>query len=108
MADNTVTPGLTPNVVVANPAVRKVANIVIGAALVLLPAASILDLNSAAFDWSAFLIPATAVTSFLAGVFGLTVTTPNVPSKVLPEPVAEIAEDAAVDYPAEDTDPNRL
>lgn len=105
MADNNTTQSLTPNVVVANPNVRKVANIVIGAALVILPAASILDLNSAAFDWSAWLIPATAVTSFLAGIFGLAVTTPNVPSKVLPEAVAEAVEDEQVDYPADENDP---
>lgn len=102
MSNTTDTPGLTPNVVVANPGVRKVMNIVLGVALVALPAASILDLNSTAFDWSAFLIPATAVTSFLAGIFGLAVTTPNVPSKVLPPAAAEVAEDAAVDYPAEE------
>jgi hypothetical protein len=75
-----VAPTETPNVVVQNPTVRKVANIVLGTALVLFPAASILDVTSPALDFSEWLIPATAVTSFLAGVFGLAVTTPNVPS----------------------------
>lgn len=74
-------PTETPNVVVHNPQVRKVANIVLGAALVVFPAAGILDASSDALDFSAWLVPALAVTSFLAGVFGLAVTTPNVPSR---------------------------
>lgn len=78
MTDNN-TPSATPNVVVANPHVRKAANVVLGVALVLFPAAGILDASSEAIDFSVWLIPATAVTSFLAGVFGLAVTTPNVP-----------------------------
>lgn len=70
----------TPNVVVQNPHVRKVANIILGAALIVFPAAAVLDGASADLDFSQWLIPATAVTSFLAGVFGLAVTAPNVPS----------------------------
>ena len=73
-------PHYTPNVVVGNPYVRKVANIVLGAALIIFPAAGILDASSPELDFSQWLIPATAVTSFLAGVFGLAVTTPNIPS----------------------------
>lgn len=69
----------TPNVVVQNPSVRKVANVVIGVALIVFPAAAVLDSTSAELDFSQWLVPATAVTSFLAGVFGLAVTTPNVP-----------------------------
>ena len=42
----------TPNVVVQNPKVRLVANVVIGFALVLIPAAIVLDVNAPAFDWS--------------------------------------------------------
>ncbi len=71
----------TPNVVVQNPQVRKVANVVLGIALIVFPAAAVLDGASADLDFSQWLIPATAVTSFLAGVFGLAVTTPNVPAK---------------------------
>lgn len=74
-------PNETPNVVVQNPNVRKVANVILGAALVIFPAAAVLDGASADLDFSQWLVPATAVTSFLAGVFGLAVTTPNVPSK---------------------------
>lgn len=73
------TPANTPNVVVANPKVRKVANVVLGAALVVLPAAGVLDASSPELDFSQWLVPATAVTSFLAGVFGLAVITPNIP-----------------------------
>lgn len=72
-------PTETPNVVVSDPRVRKVANVVLGVALVVFPAAAILDASSPALDFSTWLVPATAVTSFLAGVFGLAVTTPNVP-----------------------------
>lgn len=76
-------PNETPNVVVQNPNVRKVANVILGAALVIFPAAAVLDGASADLDFSQWLVPATAVTSFLAGVFGLAVTTPNVPSKAV-------------------------
>lgn len=78
---NTTEPNYTPNVVVSDPRVRKVANVILGAALVIFPTAAILDAASADLDFSNWLVPATAVTSFLAGVFGLAVTTPNVPSK---------------------------
>lgn len=74
-------PAITPNVVVSDPRVRKVANVVLGAALVVFPTAAVLDAASAELDFSNWLVPATAVTSFLAGIFGLAVTTPNVPSK---------------------------
>lgn len=81
MTDANGNPVITPNVVVADPHVRKVANIVLGVALVVFPAAAILDATSADLDFSTWLIPATAVTSFLAGVFGLAVTAPNVPTR---------------------------
>lgn len=78
---NNIEPSQTPNVVVSDPRVRKVANIVLGAALVIFPTAAVLDGASAELDFSTWLVPATAVTSFLAGIFGLAVTTPNVPTK---------------------------
>lgn len=80
MTDNT-NPTQTPNVVVADPRVRKVANVIIGVALIVFPTAAVLDGASTSLDFSEWLIPATAVTSFLAGVFGLAVTAPNVPTK---------------------------
>ena len=79
MAEST----LTPNVVVTDPRVRKVANVILGVALVVFPAAGVLDASSPELDFSQWLIPATAVTSFLAGVFGLVVTTPNVGTKTV-------------------------
>lgn len=69
----------TPNVVVQNPNVRKVANVILGVALIVFPTAAVLDGASADLDFSQWLIPATAVTSFLAGVFQVAVTVPNVP-----------------------------
>lgn len=69
----------TPNVVVQNPAVRRVAGIVIGAAAIIVPAAVVLDGATDALDWSAWTVPAMAVTSFLAGLFQVGVSTPNVP-----------------------------
>ena len=70
----------TPNVVVANPTVRRYANIVIGVALIIFPALQVLEANSS-LDFSGWLPAALAVTAFLAGLFGLAVTTPNVPGK---------------------------
>lgn len=74
-------PTQTPNVVVQNPAVRKVANVVLGVALIVFPAAIVLDASTDALDFSAWTVPAMAVTSFLAGIFGLSVTAPNVPAR---------------------------
>lgn len=71
----------TPNVVVQNPSVRLVANIVLGVALIFFPAAIVLDGATDALDFSAWTTPAMAVTSFLAGIFGVAVTAPNVPRK---------------------------
>lgn len=70
---------LTPNVVVANPTVRRVANVVLGTAGLVLSSAVVLDVSIPAVDWSAWTTPGLALYGFLAGVFGLAVTTPNVP-----------------------------
>lgn len=72
-------PSQTPNVVVSDPRVRKVANIVLGAAGLVLGSLVVFDGASADLDFSSVLAPAFAVYSFLAGAFGLIVTTPNVP-----------------------------
>lgn len=69
----------TPNVVIANPRVRRVANIVIGTAAIIVPTAVVVDLASPAFDISAYTTPAMAGLLFVAGLFGVAVTTPNVP-----------------------------
>lgn len=73
------TPTETPNVVVANPQVRKAANIVLGVAGLVLGALVVLDAASGAVDFGEITTPALAVYGFLAGAFGLAVTTPNVP-----------------------------
>lgn len=75
-----MTENLTPNVVVQNPTVRKIAGVIIGSAAIIVPAAVVLDGATDALDWSAWTIPAMAVTSFLAGIFQVSVSTPNVPS----------------------------
>lgn len=76
---NTTPPALTPNVVVSNPTVRRVAQVTIGTADIALGAALVLDGASAAVDWSTWTGPAAAVLIFLSGVFGLAVVTPNIP-----------------------------
>lgn len=77
----TPTPSETPNVVIADPRVRKVATATIATAGIIIGAASALDLASPELDWSTFTGPAAAVTLFLAGVFGVSVTLPNVPKR---------------------------
>jgi hypothetical protein len=80
MVDNNGFPNNTPNVVVTDPRVRKVAGIVLGVAALVLPIAQIIDSSAENLDWSQFLNPATAIALFLAGAFQLGITTPNVPS----------------------------
>jgi hypothetical protein len=75
------TPSPTPNVIVENPAIRKGANIVLGVVGILVGATIVFDVASPAVDLSEITTPVTAVYGFLAGVFGLAVTTPNVPTK---------------------------
>lgn len=70
----------TPNVVLENPNVRRGLNWVVGTAAIVVPALAIVDATSAA-DFSSWLPAATGVTSFLAGLLGLTVTVPNIPKK---------------------------
>lgn len=71
----------TPNVVISNPHVRKIATAVVTVAAVAVGAASVLDLASPELDWATWTAPASAVTLFLAGVFGVSVTLPNVPRR---------------------------
>ena len=78
---STPIPDVTPNVVLANPAVRKALGWIVGLAAILVPLATIVDARSEAFDITGFTDPATAATSFLAGLLGLVVTVPNIPSK---------------------------
>lgn len=77
----TPTPSETPNVVIHDPRVRKVATATITVSSIIVGAASVLDLASPELDWSAVTSPASAVVLFLAGVFGVAVTLPNVPRR---------------------------
>ena len=74
---------LTPNIVVQNPVVRKVMGVILGTAAIILPAIIAFDGASDAVDFSSWTTPAMATLLFLSGVFGLAVTTPNVPTKKL-------------------------
>lgn len=78
MAPNTQ-PGQTPNVVVHNPTVRRVANVVLGVLLLVVPTLGLIQGNSD-LDFSSWLPALTTVTMYLAGIFGIAVTTPNVPT----------------------------
>lgn len=80
MADH-AGPSETPNVVIADPTVRKYATAAITISSVIVGAASVLDLASPELDWATVTTPASAVILFLAGVFGVAVTLPNVPKR---------------------------
>jgi hypothetical protein len=74
-------PTETPNVVVANPTVRRVVGVVLGVVGVLLGTAVVVDGATTAFDLSAVTVPVTAGYLYLSSLFGLAVTVPNVPRK---------------------------
>lgn len=74
-------PTQTPNVVVSNPQVRKVANVVLGVAGLVLGSVVAYDLAAQNVDFSEVTGPLIAVYGFVAGAFGLAVTTPNIPTK---------------------------
>lgn len=76
------TPIVTPNVVIENPRVRKIARTVLdtlGAALVITMA---VDASTPAFDLLAITVPVLAGWSAARTVFGLAVDNPNTPVKV--------------------------
>lgn len=79
MTETNTNPSNTPNVVVQNPAVRRIANIVIGTLAIVVPTAVVIDLAAPEFDITQYTTPAMAGLLFLAGLFGLSVTTPNIP-----------------------------
>lgn len=76
---DTPTATQTPNVVVADPRVRKAANVVLGIVGLLVGVAVVTDLASPEIDLATYTTPVAAVYAFLASVFGLAVTTPNIP-----------------------------
>ena len=69
----------TPNLVVQNPTVRRYANIALGVIGIVLAAIMVFDMASDAVNFTEWSTPAFAVYSFLAGVFQVGVTVPNIP-----------------------------
>lgn len=74
-------PDTVPNVVIENPKIRYVVNVVLGIVGLLIGALVALDVASDGIDFAVWLVPTIAVYSFLAGAFGLVVTSPNVPKR---------------------------
>jgi hypothetical protein len=73
-------PSLTPNVVVGNPAVRRVANVVLGITALVLPILGIIDAGSEPINFGAWLPIVAQIDLFLLGAFNLGVINPNIPS----------------------------
>lgn len=69
----------TPNVVVENPTVRRIAQLILSIAGLVLSSALVLDSQIPGADWSTWINPAWALYGFLAATFGLAVITPNIP-----------------------------
>lgn len=80
MTNTIPNPTETPNVVVQNPTIRKGANVVLGVVGLLVGTAIVVDASTPAFDISAVTIPVSVAYAYLASVFGLAVTTPNIPT----------------------------
>lgn len=74
------TPSVTPNVVVQDPRVRKVAGNVLGVSSLVLSIATLVDGAIPAADYSYVTGPAAVIIAGLFGIFQLAVTSPNVPS----------------------------
>lgn len=75
------TPTETPNVVVQNPTVRRVASIVLGVVGIVLGTAIVVDGATPAFDITALTGPVSAAYLYLGSLFGLAVTVPNTPKR---------------------------
>jgi len=75
-----IQPAETPNVVVQNPSVRKAANVVLGVLGIAVGTAVVVDAATPAFDITAITTPVTVGYAYLASVFGLAVTLPNIPA----------------------------
>lgn len=75
------TPSTTPNVVVENPAVRKIVGNTLAVASVALSIAVLVDGAIADLDYGNVTGPAAVIIAGLFGIFQLGVTSPNVPSK---------------------------
>ena len=75
------TPTQTPNVVVENPNIRRAANIVLGVVGLVVGTAVVVDASTPAFDISAITTPVFTGYAYLASLFGLAVTLPNIPKR---------------------------
>lgn len=89
----------TPNVVIENPSVRKVMTVVLSILSVLTACAAIIlgfwpELSGLEPDPTRVIATVNALISFLSGVFGLAVVTPNIPKKVSENNVVPPEEDA--------------
>jgi len=71
----------TPNVVIENPHVRKIANMTLSVVGLVLSSAMVLDASIQTVDWSAYTSPAFALYGFLAATFGLAIISPNIPKQ---------------------------
>jgi hypothetical protein len=69
----------TPNVVVENPDVRRVANIALGVVGLVVGTAVVVDASTPLFDISAITTPVFAGYAYIASLFGFAVTIPNIP-----------------------------
>lgn len=76
-----VNPTETPNVVVQNPDIRRAANIALGVIGIVVGTAVVVDGSTPAFDISAITTPVFTGYAYLASLFGLAVTLPNIPRR---------------------------
>ena len=80
MADHTL-PSETPNVIVQNPAVRKVVGNILGVASLVLSIATLVDGAIPDIEYANITGPAAVIITGLFGIFQLAVTSPNVPTE---------------------------
>lgn len=77
---STPLPSNTPNVIVQNPLVRKIAGNVLAVASLVLAIAVLVDGAIEALDYTFVTAPAAVIIGGLFSIFQLTVTSPNVPT----------------------------
>lgn len=74
-------PSETPNVIVSNPVVRKIAGNTLGVASLILAIATLVDGAIPELEYAFVTGPAAVIIAGLFGIFQLGVTSPNVPTK---------------------------
>lgn len=80
MSDPTPKPTYTPNVIVQNPHVRKIAGNVLAVATLVLLIATLVDSAISVLDYGFITGPAAVIVGGLFSIFQLGVTSPNVPT----------------------------